>query len=162
MAINCKQCFNTHYQPHCHPTTKSLWLCSSVYCGPPHQSRRIWLATEAANQKPIGHLFYTIFSFVHHFESSVDFKLELQYRDAHSGKNLFVCLFVFILFSPTPYVSLISSYVCSIIPETAKVGSSYSHMRGPGIGCWFSNRSNCNHWSFKASVVPINPNIYTD
>ena len=31
MANNCKQCFNTHYQPHCHPTTKSLWLCSSVY-----------------------------------------------------------------------------------------------------------------------------------
>ena len=30
---------NTHYQPHCHPTTKSLWLCSSVYCGPPHPSR---------------------------------------------------------------------------------------------------------------------------
>ena len=30
----------------CHPTTKS-----SVYSGPPHQSRRIWLAAEAANQK---------------------------------------------------------------------------------------------------------------
>ena len=49
MANDCKQCFNTHYQSHCHPTTKSLWLCSSVYCGPPHQSRRIWLA---ANPKP--------------------------------------------------------------------------------------------------------------
>ena len=22
--------------------TNSLWLCSSVHCGPPHQSRRIW------------------------------------------------------------------------------------------------------------------------
>ena len=51
MANNCKQCFNTHYQPHCHPTAKSLWLCSSVYCGPPHQSRRIWLPAEAGNQK---------------------------------------------------------------------------------------------------------------
>ena len=50
MANNCKQCFNTHYQPHYHPTTKSLWLCSSVYCRPPHQSLRIWLAAEAANQ----------------------------------------------------------------------------------------------------------------
>ena len=49
MANNCKQCFNTHYQPHCHPTTKSLWLCSSAYCGPPHPSRRIIVA----NQKPI-------------------------------------------------------------------------------------------------------------
>ena len=47
MANNCKQCFNTHlYQPHCHPTTKSLWLCSSVYCGPPHPSRqKIWERT---------------------------------------------------------------------------------------------------------------------
>ena len=54
MVNNCKQCFNTHYQPHCHITTKSLWLCSSVYCGPPHQSRRIWLTAEAANQKAPG------------------------------------------------------------------------------------------------------------
>ena len=47
MANNCKHCFNTHYQPHCHPTTKNLWLCSSVYCRPPHQSRRIWLVAAA-------------------------------------------------------------------------------------------------------------------
>ena len=51
MANNSKQCFNTHYQSHCHPTTKSLWLCSSVYCRPPHQSRRIWLVAAATNQK---------------------------------------------------------------------------------------------------------------
>ena len=51
MANNCKQCFNAHYKPHCHPTTNSLWLCSSVHCGPPHQSRRIWLSAEADNQK---------------------------------------------------------------------------------------------------------------
>ena len=52
MANNSKQCFNTHYQSHCDPTTKSLWLCSSVYCRPPHQSRRIWLVAAATNQKP--------------------------------------------------------------------------------------------------------------
>ena len=46
MANNCMQCFNTHYQPHCHPTTKSLWLCSSVYCGPPHPSRRIMVGNQ--------------------------------------------------------------------------------------------------------------------
>ena len=51
MANNSKQCFNTHYQSHCHPTTKSLWLCSSVYCRPPHKSRRIWLVAAATNQK---------------------------------------------------------------------------------------------------------------
>ena len=38
----------------------------------------------------------------------------------------------------------------------------HSHMRGPGVGCWFSYRSNCSHWSFEAAVLPINPNIYTD
>ena len=69
-------------------------------------------------------------------------------------------------FSPTPALSTISrplsSYMCSITPETANVGSSYSRMRGPGIGCWFSDRSNCSHWSFEAAVLPINPNIYND
>ena len=52
--------------------------------------------------------------------------------------------------------------MCSITPETVNVGSSYSHMRGPGVGCWLSDRSNCSHWSFEAAVLPINPNIYTD
>ena len=40
-----------------------------------------------------------------------------------------------------------------------------SHQRQPtsaGVGCWFSYRSNCSHWSFKATVLPISPNIYTD
>ena len=76
-----------------------------------------------------------------------------------SHSNLFI-------FSHTPALSTIcrplSSYVCSITPETAKVGSSYSHMRGPGVGCWFSDRSNCSHWSFEAAVLRNNPNIYTD
>ena len=67
---------------------------------------------------------------------------------------------------PTPTLSTIcrplSSYTCSITPETVNVGSSYSHMRGPGVGCWLSDRSNCSHWSFEAAVLPINPNIYTD
>ena len=91
----------------------------------------------------------------------------------------FICLFVcfitksFLTYSfvlPIPTLSTIcrplSSYMCSITPETAHVGSSYSHsyshMRGPGVGCWLSDRSNCSHWSFEAAVLPINPNIYTD
>ena len=89
--------------------------------------------------------------------------------------SLFVCLFVwfitnsFLTYSflpPTPASSTISrplsSSMCSITPETANVGSSYNRMRGPGIGCWFSDRSNCSQWSFEATVLPINPNIYTD
>ena len=56
----------------------------------------------------------------------------------------------------------LSSYMSSITPETVNVGSSYSHMRGPGVGCWLSDRFNCSHWSFEATVLPSNPNIYTD
>ena len=67
---------------------------------------------------------------------------------------------------PTSTLSTIcgplSSYTFSITPETVNVGSSYCHMRGPGVGCWLSDRSNCSHWSFEAAVLPINPNIYTD
>ena len=89
----------------------------------------------------------------------------------NSEVNLFVCFITksFLTYSfvlPTPTLSTIcrplSSYVCSITPETANVGSSYSHMRGPDVGCWFSYRSNCRHWSFEAALLPINPNIYTD
>ena len=52
--------------------------------------------------------------------------------------------------------------MCSVTPKTAKVCSINSHMRGPGIGCWLSDRSNCSQWSFEAAVLPMNPNIYTD
>ena len=77
----------------------------------------------------------------------------------------FVCLFVSLLshfwlihlFSPTPAFSTISrtlsSSMCSIIPETANVGSSYNHMRGPGIGCWVSDRSNCSHRSLTLTLT---------
>ena len=56
----------------------------------------------------------------------------------------------------------VSSYMCSVTPEPARVGCSHGHMRGPGIGCWLSDRSNCSQWSFEAAVLPINPNIYID
>ena len=52
--------------------------------------------------------------------------------------------------------------MCSITTEAAKVGSSDSHMRGPGIGCWFSDRSKCSQRSFEAAVLPVNPNLYSD
>ena len=56
----------------------------------------------------------------------------------------------------------LSSYMCSNTPGTAKVDSSYSHMRGPCLGCWFSHHSNCSYWSFEAAVLPTNPDINTD
>ena len=39
-------------------------------------------------RKTIGHLFYTISSFVHHFVAVCDFKFELQSRNAHFGSKL--------------------------------------------------------------------------
>ena len=84
---------------------------------------------------------------------------------------LFVCFITksFLTYSfvlPTSTLSTIcrplSSYTCLITPETVNVGSSYSHIRGPGVGYWLSDRSNCSHWSLEPAVLPINPNIYTD
>ena len=50
---------------------------------------------------------------------------------------------------------LCQSYMCLITPEPAKVGRSYNHMRGPGVGCWFSDRCNCSQWSFETAALPI-------
>ena len=65
--------------------------------------------------------------------------------------------------SPTPALSTISrplsSSMCSITPETANVGGSYNRMRGPGIGCWFSDRSNCSHWSLTLTFTLTSENL---
>ena len=84
---------------------------------------------------------------------------------------LFVVCFItksfltYSFFSPTPALSTISrplsSSMCSITPETANVGSSYNRMRGPGIGCWFSDRSNCSHWSLTLTLTSENLSLYT-
>ena len=87
---------------------------------------------------------------------------------------LFVCLFVcfitksFLTYSfffhlhllYQPYFRPLSSSMCSITPETANVGSSYNRMRGPGIGCWFSDRSNCSHWSLTLTLTSYIPIYY--
>ena len=82
--------------------------------------------------------------------------------------HIFVVCFItksFLTCSPTPASSTIckhlSSYMCSFIIEAAKVCSSYSHLRGPGIS-WFSDRSNCSHLSFKTTGLSVNSNIYPD
>ena len=69
-------------------------------------------------------------------------------------------------FSPTlPTLALstisrpLSNSMCSITPETAKVGSSYNRMRGQGIGCWFSDRSNCSHWSLALTFTLTSENL---
>ena len=84
---------------------------------------------------------------------------------------LFVCLFVSLLshfwlihfHPPTPALSTISrplsSSMSSITPETANVGSSYNRMRVPGIGCWFSDHSNCSHWSLTLTFTLTSENL---
>ena len=49
--------------------------------------------------------------------------------------------------------------MCSITPETANVGSSYNRMRGPGIGCWFSDRSNSSHSSLTLTFTLTSENL---
>ena len=81
-------------------------------------------------------------------------KKSFPYLNFYLSKFTFYRLFVcfntksFLTYSfvlPTPTLSTIcrplSSYTCPITPESVNVGSSYSHMRGPGVGCWLSDRS---------------------
>ena len=99
------------------------------------------------------------------------FASEFKFMHKVNMEQVIVCLFVcfinksFLTYSfvlPTPTLSTIcrplSNYTCSITPETVNVGSSYSHMRGPGVGCWLSDRSNCSRRSFEAAVLTININ----
>ena len=62
----------------------------------------------------------------------------------------------------TCFINHIQAFVKLHVSNHPTDSSSYSYMRGPGIGCWFSDRSNCSCRSFEAAVLPINPNIDTD
>ena len=97
-----------------------------------------------------------------------------NYRNMHKTCNtlLFVCFIIksiltYSFFSPTPALSTISkpfsSSMCSITPETANVGSSYNRMRGPGIGCWVSDRSNCSRKSLTLTftLTSVHLSLYT-
>ena len=81
---------------------------------------------------------------------------------------MFVCFITksfltYPFFPPTPALSIIyrplSSSMCSITPETANVGSSYNRMRCPGISCWFSDLSNCSHWSLTLTFTLTSENL---
>ena len=84
-------------------------------------------------------------------------------------KDLFVCfitksfLTYSLFFPPSPASSTISmhlsSSMCSITPETANVGSNCNRMRGPVIGCWFTDRSNCSLWSLTLAFTLTNENL---
>ena len=51
-------------------------------------SARVTVKFDGWPRKTIGHFFYTTSSFVHHFKSIGEFKLELQSGNAQSGSNL--------------------------------------------------------------------------
>ena len=103
----------------------------------------------------------------------LDWSLKCQYSETclwrpPNGILVVVCFITksfltYSFFPPIPALSTISrplsSSMCSITPETANVGKSYNRMRGPGIGCWFSDRSNCNHWSLTLTFTLTSENI---
>ena len=132
------------------------------------------------NSPPIGQgrgalMFSLICAWINGWVNNREARDLRSYRAHYDVTVIVSCLFVYFItksfltysfFPPTPALSTISrplsSYKCPFTPETTNVCSSYNRMRGPSIGCWFSDRSNCSHWSFEAAVLPINPNIYTD
>ena len=54
-------------------------------------SARVTLEFDRWPRKTIGHFFYTMSSFVHHFKSISEFKLELQSGNAQFGSKLAIC-----------------------------------------------------------------------
>ena len=101
---------------------------------------------------------------------------QYQGLSIYRGSNItqyFFCLFVSLLshfwlihfFPPAPALSTIyrplSNSMCSITPGTANVGRSYNRMRGPGIGCWFSDHSNCSHRSLTLTLTSENRSLFT-
>ena len=54
-------------------------------------STRVTVKFDGWPQKAIGHFFYTTSSFVHHFKSIGEFKLDLQSRNAQFGSKLVIC-----------------------------------------------------------------------
>ena len=54
-------------------------------------SARVTVIFDGWPQKTIGHFFYTTSSFVHHFKSIGEFKLDLGSRNAQFGSKLVIC-----------------------------------------------------------------------
>ena len=54
-------------------------------------STRVTVKFHGWPRKTIGHFFYTTSSFVHHFKSIGEFKLDLQSRNAQFGAQLVIC-----------------------------------------------------------------------
>ena len=52
---------------------------------------RVTVKFDGWPRKTIGHFFYTMSSFVHHFKSIGEFKLDLQSRNAQFGSTLVIC-----------------------------------------------------------------------
>ena len=134
----------------------NVWIISRSW---PQQTHGIkgWLYTTSL--KDYGVYFYT------HIKSTGRVRYEYFIE---KGIYFFVCFITksfltYSFFPPIPAISTISrplsSSMCSITPDKANVGSSYNRMRGPGIGCWFSDRSNCSHWSLTLTLTLTSENI---
>ena len=62
MPTNYKQSFITQYQPYCHPSTKSLGLCSSVLSATEPISQYMVVARTSQQKKSRKKKFFTAFA----------------------------------------------------------------------------------------------------
>ena len=116
-----------------------------------------WLGTEEATSHRLQQWRSSSMKQMCHQASGLQYDISLSVCLFVSLLNHFWIIHLFKLhLLYQPYVCRpLSSYMCSITPEIANVGSSYSHMRGPGVGCWLSDRSNCSHWSFECCRLTL-------
>ena len=79
----------------------------------------------------------------------------------HISKS--VCFITKSFMTYSPSLSTISRPLSSSMysPETANLGSSYNRMRGPGIGKWFSDRSNHRSLILTFTLTRENLSLYT-
>ena len=71
-------------------------------------------------------------------------------------------LIIFVCNCFIKHVLLLLSYMCSIIPETAKVSSGNSYMWGPGICCWSQTTQTVATGVFKGALLKMVPKNYID
>ena len=69
-------------------------------------SARVTVKFDGWPRKTIGHFYYTTSSFVHHFKSIGEFKLDLQSRNARFGSKLVICYPVW------PFMKCVKFYGC--------------------------------------------------
>ena len=58
-----------------------------------------------------------------------------------------------------PYLGLCQAQCVQSHQRQPMSAVANNRMRGPGIGCWFSDRSNCSHWSLTLTFTLTSENL---